>query len=108
MAWHSYKSIAALPTRERLNPARPTDAVYYDAGQVCYIIERYGALRALTSFGSLRDGKGMYTVGDTVEAHHDQTGRDFGFWKVVGVVEFRTGKSVGTVYDRKLSHWVVK
>lgn len=108
MSWRSYKSIAALPTRERLNPARPSDATYYDAGQVCYIIEQFGKRRALTSFGALRDGKGMYTVGDTIEAHHDQTGRDFGFWKVTGIVEFRTGKSVGTVIDRKLPHYVVK
>lgn len=100
-------SSALLPTGTTINPSAPEDATYYDPEQTLLVVENdeTHALRALTSFGSLG---ASWSVGTVHEIHHDQTLRRLGWFKVVGVVDFRSGERTGKVPARKIPHYVFK
>lgn len=98
-------SVAALPANCRMNPTKPETAKFYDKDQIGYVIEQGSPSRRrlFTSFGSLG-----WRVGEDKAFHHDQTLRDRGVWRVVGVVNYATGARHGVVPDYALGHWVAK
>ena len=100
-------SLALLPTRTYINPMQPESATYFDSGQVAYIMRKTGepSVMVATSFGDLGTA---FAVGSVHEVHHDQTCRSRGRLMIIGVRNFATGESTGTVYDRKLTHHVFK
>lgn len=101
---------SVLPTGERMNPASPTGATYFDAGQVAYVMTRVDEprsrpTRVLTSFGGL---SANWAVGTVHDLRHDQTWGRLGSYRVVGVATFATGATEGEVPNRKLAHAVFK
>jgi hypothetical protein len=102
----SRNSAALLPTGTKMNPMDPKDATYYDEGQVAYVVESEdGKFKVLTSFGSLGSD---WAVGRCHEIHHDQTFRNFGFFTVTGIRNYKTSEVTGEVPSKKLPHWVFK
>jgi hypothetical protein len=102
-------SAALLPTGTRMDMLIPTAATYYDKDQVAYIVENIDDTkkkRVLTSFGSLMES---WAVGTVHDIHHDQDRYLLGTYRVVAIVNFTNGDSMGPVpYGRKLPHWVFK
>lgn len=102
------RDTAILPTGEKLNPANPKGAEYYDERQVAYVvrpIHKEKATRVFTSYGRL---SADWDVGTIQTCRHDQTGALLGVFEVVGVADFSTGFTEGDVPDRKLAHGVFK
>lgn len=97
-----------LPTGEKINPANPAGATYYDKDQTAFVLfkmddDRVFPTRVVTTFG----GPGGHRIGDTWVIRHDQTNAYLGTYQVVGIHDF--GVSVeGWVPDRKISHAVFK
>ncbi len=97
-----------LSTGERMNPMQPEEAMYYDKGQVAFIMRPISSVRAtriFTSFGGLNDTWAVHTQHS---CRHDQTGARLGEFVVVGVIDFSTGEREGHVPNRKLAHAVFK
>lgn len=68
------RSAALLPTGEKMNPAHPQDAAYFDENQVAYVMRRLDQprtrpTRVFTSYGSVG-----WELGSQHQIHHDQTG----------------------------------
>lgn len=97
-----------LPTGEKINPANPSGATYYDADQTAFVLfkiddDRIAPSRVVTSFG----GPSGHQIGDQWIIRHDQTNAYLGTYQVVGIHDF--GNTVeGWVPDRKISHSVFK
>lgn len=97
-----------LPTGKTINPSDPTDAYYYHAEQICYVVAdivNVKKLRALTSFGGFGNG---WALGTVHSIRHDQTWRNLGTYKVIGIASFEDGSIVGEVPAKKIPHWVFK
>lgn len=96
-----------LPTGEKINPANPSGAVYYDRDATAYVLfklndDRVFPTRVVTSFSGAD-----HRIGERWSIRHDQTRAYLGMYQVVGIHEF--GRSVeGWVPDRKISHSVFK
>lgn len=99
---------ALLPTNTRMDMLVPTKATYYRNDLVAYIvedIENPKKKRVLTS-SSLMEA---WAVGTVHDIRHDQRGYRLGTFRVVAIVDFRNGDSMGPVpYGRQLPHWVFK
>ena len=96
---------ALLPTGKKYNPAART-GYYSDPSQVAYVLRgvdgpNFGYARVATSFGSVG-----WTVGQYIEAHHDQTLRSLGRFQVMGVSA--PDHVDGEVPDYPITHWVFK
>lgn len=97
-----------LPTGEKMNPASPSSAIYYDAKQTAFVLfklndDRVFPTRVVTTFGDAS----LHRIGDVWHIRHDQTNAFLGTYQIVGIHEF--GRSVkGWVPDRKISHSVFK
>lgn len=105
---YPYHGIATLPTGKTMNPSNPDDAFYFDPGQVAYVIKNddTGKLAVFTSFGHLGSD---FDLGKVNEHRHDQTFRSLGWFKVIGIVEFKeNGVALGEIPNRKIKHWVCK
>lgn len=99
---------ALLPTGTRMDMLIPTAATYYSKDQVAYIVEDIEdpkKKRVLTSFSLMED----WRVGSVHDVRHDQKFYRLGTFRVVAIVNFKNGDSMGPVpYGRKLPHWVFK
>jgi hypothetical protein len=100
---------ALLPTNTRMDMLVPTKATYYSDGQVAYVvedIENPKKKRVLTSFNGVMES---WAVGTVHDIRHDQHHYRLGTYRVVAIVDFRNGDTMGPVpYGRQLPHWVFK
>lgn len=96
---------AILPTGQYMNPQKPEEAMYFDKGQVAYILQDGKKFRVWTSFGDLGEG---WNIGTYHDGYHDQTRSFLGSFTVIGKAVFATGEKTGKVPNRKLAHGVFK
>jgi hypothetical protein len=103
----SNDSWAILDSHTKINPAKPQDAEFYDAGQTAYILQRPSGRRIVaTTFGGRFDE--MY-VRSIHEFHHDQSRRSMGELLIIGVVSFSDPSDTeGEIPDQPLPHFVFK
>ena len=100
-----------LPTGEKINPANPSEGVYFQQDQTAYVLfklsdERVFPTRVVTSFEG-DAAEPLHHIGERWTIRHDQTNAMLGTYQVVGIHVF--GKRVeGWVPDRKISHSVFK
>lgn len=103
----NYESL--LPTGTNMDMLIPTAAPYYNDGQVAYVVEDVEnpkKKRILTSYNGVMP---RFAVGTVHDIRHDQKMYLLGTFRVVAIVDFRNGDSMGPVpYGRKLPHWVFK
>lgn len=109
------RAAALLPTGQTMNPASPQDAMFFDAEATMIVVrkmnmaigevdDKASALRVFTTFGGVDD---EWTIGTRHYIQHDQTMRDLGQFKVVGIA-LPDGTTSGEVPSRKIKHWVFK
>jgi hypothetical protein len=106
--WHA---TALLPTGTKINPVTPSLAEYFDPEATMLVLERlpYGPGKAgsrvvATTFGPMSGHK----LGETFEVRHDQTLRNLGEFKIIGMRFGNTAQCAGELPDQKLPHWVFK
>ena len=108
MSTRLQNSASLLPTGTNMDMLIPTAATYYRNDQVAYIVEDIDSpkkKRVLTSFSVMES----WAVGTVHDIHHDQKLYRLGTYRVVAIVNFKNGDSMGPVpYGRKLPHWVFK
>jgi len=100
---------ALLPTKTRINPTDPFDSEFYDSKQVGYLlrggVEGQDRHVFATSYGSIGEG---WLPGTIHHIRHDQTGGDFGYFKVTAI--YVDGKlTAGEAWTgRTIPHYVFK
>ncbi len=95
-----------LPTDKKVNPRGVLGNDYYTPGgqQVLYVVQGpSGGLKAFTSYGEIEG----WEVGGTARVIADQTGRDMGLYRILGVVN-EQGLPLGFAPNKQLPHGVFK
>jgi hypothetical protein len=101
---------SVLPTATKINPSAPQSAVYFDKGQVAFVMQRLDVPRSrptcvATSFGGATPSEDL---GAVWTFRHDQTNAFLGTYRVVGIAVFATGETYGNVPNAAINHRVFK